>query len=40
MIGRCSCRSGGTDCPGVSRLHLTWYTAVEALPEPRYHRDP
>jgi len=40
MIGRFFCRGDETDCPHVSRLHMTWYEAVEAAPEPRYHRDP
>jgi len=40
MIGRFSCRGDETERPHVSLLHMTWYAAVEAAPEPRYHRDP
>jgi len=40
MIGCFSCRGDETERPQVSRLHMTWNEAVEAAPEPRYHREP
>jgi len=40
MIGRFSSRGDEAERPHVSRLHMTWCEAVEAAPEPRYHRDP
>jgi len=40
MIVRFSCRGDESDGPDVSRPHMTCYKAVEAVPEPRYHRDP